>query len=47
MNIYTTWVNKKMSDGIELVAAIERCSKKDAAQMILQRGYSAYMGEKV
>ena len=41
------WVNKNMSNGIELVAKIEQLSKKDTAQYLLERGFSSYMGEKV
>jgi transposase len=41
------YFKKKLSDGIELVAAIERTSKKRAAEMIMSAGFSSYMGEKI
>jgi hypothetical protein len=37
--------SKKLCDGVELIALIERLSKKDAANMLLERGLSAYMGD--
>jgi hypothetical protein len=39
--------DKKMFDGIELVAKIERISKKKAARQLIERGFSVYMGEKL
>jgi hypothetical protein len=39
--------DKRMFDGIELVAKIERTSKKKAARQLIERGFSIYMGEKV
>jgi len=38
---------KNLCEGIDFVAAIERTSKKRAAEMIMARGFSAYMGDKV
>jgi cell division protein FtsX len=37
-------VNKKLCDGIEIVAAIERTSKKQAAELLMKVGLSRYMG---
>ena len=37
----------KCANGIDLVSQIERYSKKDAANMLMERGLSSYMGEKV
>ena len=39
--------NKSLSEGIAIVANIERCSKKDAAQLLMERGLSSYMGAKI
>jgi hypothetical protein len=39
--------DKKMYDGIELVAKIERTSKKKAARLLMERGFSSYMGDKI
>jgi hypothetical protein len=36
--------DKQMYDGIELVAKIERTSKKDAARMLIKRGFSNNIG---
>ncbi len=41
------WLSKNLCDGIELVAAIERLSKKDAAEMLVKAGLSSYMGGKI
>jgi hypothetical protein len=41
------YFNKKLCAGIELVAAIERTSKKNAALLLIERGFRSYMGEKV
>ena len=41
------WFPKNLCDGVDLVAAIERTSKKMAAQMLMERGFSSYMGDKV
>jgi hypothetical protein len=41
------YLDKQMYDGIELVGAIERLSKKKAARLLLERGFSSYMGEKL
>ncbi len=38
---------QNLCEGIELVAAFERISKKAAAQMIIEAGFSSYMGQKV
>ena len=38
---------KNLCDGVNLVAAIERTSKKRAAEILMTRGFSAYMGDKV
>jgi hypothetical protein len=39
--------NKALYNGIELVAKIERINKKAAAQELIERGFSRYMGEKL
>lgn len=36
-----------MFQGIELVARIERLSKKKTARLLIERGFSSYMGEKI
>ena len=41
------YFNKKLSDGIELVALIEHISKKQAAELLMKAGLSSYMGAKV
>jgi hypothetical protein len=41
------YFDKAMFDGIELVGKIEKLSKKKAARLIMERGFSSYMGEKV
>ena len=43
----TVWVSKKMDDGIVLVSKIERLSKIRAVHLLLERGFSSYMGEKL
>jgi hypothetical protein len=39
--------DKRMFDGIEWVARIERVSKKKAARLLIERGFSSWMGEKI
>ena len=39
--------DKPMFDGIKLVAKIERTTKKKAARLLIERGFSNYMGEKL
>ncbi|OGO30992.1 MAG: hypothetical protein A2Z29_01210 [Chloroflexi bacterium RBG_16_56_11] len=41
------WINKKISDGIELVASIENTTKKHAAEELIAAGLSKYMGAKI
>ena len=41
------YFDKQMFDGIELVAKIERMTKKKAIRSIFERGFSSYMGEKL
>ena len=41
------YFNKKLSDGIELVALIEHISKKQAAELLMKAGLSSYMGGKI
>jgi hypothetical protein len=36
-----------MFDGIEWVARIERVSKKKAARLLIERGFSSWLGEKL
>jgi hypothetical protein len=43
----TVWVSKKMDDGIVWVAKMERLSKIRAVHLLLERGFSSYMGEKI
>ena len=43
-NVYFT---KPLYDGIDLVAKIERTSKKDAAELLMKAGLSSYMGGKI
>lgn len=38
---------KNLCDGVELIAAIERTSKKQAAELLMKAGISSYMGEKL
>ena len=39
--------NKKLCDGIKLVADIERSSKKNAAELLMKAVLSSYMGGKL
>jgi hypothetical protein len=41
------FVNHKLCDGIELVAGIERITKKDAVELLIKAGLSSYMGGKI
>jgi hypothetical protein len=41
------YFNEKICNGIKFVADYERCSKKRAAEIIMQAGFSSYMGEKL
>jgi hypothetical protein len=41
------YFNQKLCEGIEIVAAIERISKKQAADLLMRAGFSSYMGGKV
>jgi hypothetical protein len=41
------YFTKPLCDGIELIAKIERTSKKDAAELLLKAGLSSYMGKKL
>jgi hypothetical protein len=41
------WFNKKLCDGINLVAKIERVTKKQAAELLMKAGLSSYMGGKL
>jgi hypothetical protein len=41
------WFNKKLCDGVELIAAIEHTSKKQAAELLMKAGLSSYMGPKL
>ena len=38
---------KTLCDGIEMIAAVELCSKKAAAEMLMRAGLSSYMGGKL
>jgi hypothetical protein len=39
------YFNKKLCTGVELVAKIERTSKKQAAELLMKAGLSSYMGQ--
>jgi hypothetical protein len=41
------YFSQKLSEGVELIAKIENLTKKDAASMLMQRGLSSYMGDKL
>ena len=41
------YFTKPLCDGIELIAKIERTSKKDAAELLMKAGLSSYMGSKI
>jgi hypothetical protein len=41
------WFNEKLCDGVEIIAAVERISKKDAAELLMKAGISSYMGDKI
>jgi hypothetical protein len=41
------YFTKPLFDGIELIAKIERTSKKDAAELLMKAGISSYMGDKI
>jgi hypothetical protein len=41
------WFDKKMFDGIAWVARFERVSKKKAARLLIERGFSSWLGEKI
>ena len=41
------YFNKKLCDGIKIVADIEDCSKKSAAELLMKAGLSSYMGQKL
>jgi hypothetical protein len=41
------YFDKPLSDGIEIVALIEHVSKKRAAQILMERGFSAFMGDMI
>ncbi len=41
------WFNKKLCDGIEIVTAIKRTSKKQAAELLMKAGLSSYMRAKL
>jgi len=43
----TIYFDKRMYDGIAWVAKFERVSKKKAARLLIERGFSSYMGEKI
>ena len=48
-NIYYKHVYfpKNLYEGIELIALMERTSKKEAAELLVKAGLSRYMGEKL
>ena len=39
------YFNHKLCDGVDIVALIERTTKKQAAEMLMKAGLSSYMGE--
>jgi len=38
---------KKLSDGVDFVAEVERTSKKRTVDLLMRAGLSSYMGEKI
>ena len=38
---------KQLCDGIDMVSAVELCSKKAAVEMLMKAGLSSYMGAKI
>jgi hypothetical protein len=44
---YRDYFNKKYCARIELVAAIERTTKKQAAELLINAGLSSYVGKKL
>jgi hypothetical protein len=40
------WFDKRMYDGVVWVARFEKVSKKKAARLLIERGFSKWMGEK-
>ena len=43
----SVYINKELFNGIELVAMIEGISKKKAVELLLETGFSDYMGGKL
>jgi len=43
----SVYLSKKMFDGVELVAKIEGKSKKKTVELLLEEGFSSYMGTKL
>ena len=41
------YISKPLYEGIELVARLERKSKKKAVDLLLEQGFSSYMGAKL
>ena len=41
------YFNKRLSEGIEFIAKMERTSNKQAAELLMKAGFSSYMGEKI
>jgi hypothetical protein len=41
------WLRNQLSDGVELVANIERISRKNAAEMLIEAGLGAYMAKQI
>jgi len=39
------WFDKPMFDGIEWVTKFERVSKKKGARLLIERGFSSWLGE--
>lgn len=41
------YFNHKLCDGVDIVALIERTTKKQAAELLMKAGLSSYMGAKI
>jgi hypothetical protein len=41
------WFDKKTCEGIDLIAAIEQISKKEAAHKLIEAGFKHYIVEKI
>ena len=46
-NFTHSYINKRLNNGVELIAATEHLSKKDTVKLLLTRCLSSYMGEMI